>query len=68
MDHIWRLLTAMFLMMIGAVSLLCAYILFANTALAAIGVIVAYICIPVGIAKGLFAIIDHHRENDEKEE
>lgn len=68
MDKIWQLLTAMFIMMVGAVSLLCAYILFANTAFAFVGVITAYICIPIGIAKGLLVIIDYHREQKEKEE
>lgn len=68
MDKIWRLLTAMFIMMVGAVSLIMAYILFVDTALAVVGVYAAFICIPWGIAKGLLVIIDYHREQKEKEE
>ena len=68
MDKIWQLLKAMFVMLVGAVSLLCAYILFADTGLAFICGIVAYICIPVGMVSGLLVIIDRHREQKENEE
>ena len=68
MDKIWRLLTAMFIILTGAMSLLMAYILFADTAFAAVCVYAAFICIPWGFAKGLLVIIDYHREQKEKEE
>ena len=66
MDKIWRLMTAMFLLLIAIVSLLMAYILFANTALAAICVWVSFACTVWGIGKGLFAIIDYRREHNDE--
>jgi len=67
MDKLWRLMTAMFLLLIAVVFLLMAYILFSESALAGICVWISYICVLGGIAKGLFAIIDYHRENRDEE-
>ena len=65
MDNLWRLMTAIFIILIGAAALLTAYILFVNSALAGICVWTACVCILLAIAKGLFAIIDHHRGTKE---
>ena len=67
LEKIWRLLVAIFLLLIGISILLLAYIVFQNSALAIVGVYGAFILIPWGIGKGLFAIIDRNREKEATE-
>ena len=71
MDKIWRLLTAIFLLLSLVVLFLLGWIfsggMFNNT----FSVLIAYALMfggPIGIAKGALAIIDHNREQKEKEQ
>ena len=63
-DKLWRLQVANFLLLMGIAGLVLAYMVFQNTMLAAAGVYGAFILIPWGIGKGLFAIIDRNREKE----
>lgn len=69
MDKIWRLMTAMFCIVVAAGLFIVAYIfsggMFNNT----FAVILAYaclFCILIGITKGILVIVDYHRENKEE--
>ena len=65
--YIWRLLTAMFLLMVAAVLGVFAFVFQGATVLLGICVYGALFCALVGVAKGLAVIIDYHRENKEEE-
>ena len=61
MDKIWRLLVAVFFLLAALTLIVVAYI-FQHTVLAVIGIYGGLILFLLGIGKGLFAMIDHHRE------
>ena len=63
-DKLWRLQVANFLLLMDIAGLVLAYMVFQNTMLAAVGVYGAFILIPWGTGKGLFAIIDRNREKE----
>lgn len=67
MDKIWRLLVAIFILC-AVIALLVFANLFGSSALAVMSVYAALILLPIGIAKGAFAIIDYHRECKNEEE
>ena len=72
MDKIWRLLTAIFIIAAACGLFTMAYVISGGRFNDVFSVIVAYFClfsVPTGIAKGLWVIIDYHREHkDEAEE
>lgn len=65
MDKIWRLMTAIFILLSVIVLFLIGWIFSGGMFHNAFSVLIAYaviFCGPIGIAKGLLAIIDYHRE------
>ncbi len=68
MEYIWRLLTAIFLIVVAVALLVVAYVLGLNTVFAAVFVYVSLFCILFGIAKGLMVMIDYHRSQKEMQE
>lgn len=69
MDKIWRMLTAIFLLMVAAV--LAVFVFLFDGAVLIVGICFygALLCALLGIVKGLFVIIDYHREKkDEPQE
>lgn len=65
--YIWRLLTAMFSLMIAAVLGIFAFVFQGAAVLLGICVYGALFCALIGIAKGLMVMIDYHRENKAEE-
>ena len=72
MDKIWRLMTAMFAIAVACGLFALAYMSSGgrfNDLFSEIVFYVCLFCILFGIVKGLFVIIDHHREHkDDSEE
>ena len=67
LELIWRLLVAVFILLVVGVVMLIGYVIEADM----ICVVVFYVAIfavPIAIVKGLFAIIDYHRSQEEQEE
>ena len=70
MDKIWRLLTAIFMIAVGVGLITVGWVMTGGMFNNAVIVIMAYVAlflIPIGIAKGLFVVIDYHREHKEEE-
>ena len=68
MDHyIWRLLTAMFLLLTAAVLGLFVFLFEGATFMVGICFYGALICGLTGIGKGLIVISDYHKEHKEQE-
>ena len=66
-DYIWRLLTAMFLLLVAAVLGVFAFLLQGAVVMLGICFYSAVFCALIGIAKGLFVMIDYHREHKNEE-
>ena len=67
MDYIWRLLTAIFLIVVAVALLVVAFVFGFNTVFG-VFVYVSLFCILFGIAKGLMVMIDYHRSQKEMQE
>ena len=67
MDKLWRLMTAVFILLMGLTALMVAYIFFNGSSMVGVVCWTALILIACGTGKGLFAIIDYHRENTDEE-
>jgi len=66
-NYIWRLLTAIFLLMVAAVLGIFAFLFQDAVFLLGLCLYSAVFCALIGIAKGLFVMIDYRREHkDEK--
>ena len=59
MDFIWRLLVAIFIIVIGAVALLIAEV-FGNGGFATFCFYVFLVLVPAGIIKGIVVMVDYH--------
>ncbi|MBQ8834950.1 MAG: hypothetical protein IJ001_08530 [Oscillospiraceae bacterium] len=71
MDKIWRLLTAMFAIVVACGLFALAYMSSGgrfNDLLSGITFYVCLFCVLFGIAKGLMVIIDYHREHKDEDE
>lgn len=66
--YVWRLLTAMFLLMVAAVLAVFVFLFQGEAVMVGICLYGALICALCGIAKGLFVIIDYHREYQKESE
>ena len=66
MERIWQLLVAIFILCACIALLLLGYLM-GSTPIFAIGAYGSFLGIPIGITIGVLAIIDHHRENKDKE-
>ena len=66
MDKIWRLLVAIFILCTCSALLLLGYTV-QSTTIFAIGGYGSLFGIPIAIAVGVFAIIEHNRENKDEE-
>lgn len=67
LEQIWRLLVAIFILVAVGVVLAVGYMIEAQ-GLFLVVFYVGMLAVPVAIAMGTFAIIDHNRENKDKEE
>ena len=67
LEHIWRLLVAVFILVAVGVVLAVGYMIGAQ-GLFAVVFYVGMLAVPIAIAMGVFAIIDHNRENKDREE
>ena len=66
-DMIWRLLTANFLLLMGIACMAVVYVLGMSAPLAGILLYASLALLGWGVVRGLFAIIDYKRtENDEE--
>ena len=71
MDKIWRLLTAIFILLSVIVLFLIGWIFSGGNFNNLLSVLLCYVVIfagPIGITKGILVIIDYHREHQEKDE
>jgi len=66
MERIWQILVAIFILCVCIALLLLGYLI-GSTPVAAIGVYGSFFGVPIGITIGILAIIDHNRENKNKE-
>ena len=67
LEQIWRLLVAIFILVAVGVVLAVGYMIGAQR-LFAVVFYAGMLAVPIAIAMGVFAIIDHNRENRNKEE
>ena len=67
LEHIWRHLVAIFILVAVGVVLAVGYMMEAQ-GLFAVVFYVGMVAVPIAIAMGAFAIIDHNRENKDEEE
>lgn len=65
-DKIWRLMTAMFLLLTAA-ALGIFVLIMQDDFFAVIAFYAMLLLLPFGIAKGLMVIIDYHREHKDEE-
>ena len=66
-NYIWRLLTAIFLLMVAAVLGIFAFLFQDAVFLLGLCLYSAVFCALIGIAKGLFVMIDYRREHKDEE-
>ena len=66
LEHIWRLLVAIFILVTIGLVLMMGYMLEAQ-GLFVVAYYVGIFAVPIAIAMDVFAIIDHNRENKDKE-
>ena len=67
LEQIWRLLVAIFILVVVGLVLMVGYMLEVQGLFVA-AFYVGIFAIPIAIAMGAFDIIDHNRENKDKEE
>ncbi len=65
--YIWRLLTAMFLLLVSAVLGVFAFLFQGAAFMLGVCFYGAILCALLGITKGLLVIIDYHRNQKEEE-
>ena len=71
MDKLWRLLTATFMISAATGFFVVAYIFsggWLNSGFVAVLIYLCLFCILFGVTKGILVIIDHHREESDKQE
>lgn len=66
--YVWRLLTAMFLLLVAAVLAVFAFVFQGATLILGICVYGGMICALIGIARGLLVIMDYNRAHKEETE